>query len=104
MISIFPGSVLADNADPVASGRTEGIMNHGPPEDRPMDVTLPIFIRSHPAQTSVTGVLGSVPWQLVSSLQQVVLEDKQNPSRAEGMRRAVLTEHRDDRSWSLQCS
>lgn len=80
------GSVLADNVDPVASGINAGIMNHGsPPEDSPMDVFQLIFISHHPAETSVTGVLGTVPWQLVSRSQQVLLEDKQDASRAEGM-------------------
>lgn len=72
--SNLQGSVPADNVDPVAPG----IMNHGsPPEDSPVDVFQPIFISSHPAETSVTGALGSVPWQLVSRSQQVALEDKQ---------------------------
>lgn len=50
-----------------------------------MDVFQPIFISSHPAETSVSGVLGTFPWQLVSCLQQVVLEDKQDASGAEGV-------------------
>ena len=84
------GSVLADNVDPVASGINAGIMNHGsPPEDSPMDVFQLIFISHHPAETSVTGVLGTVPWQLVSRSQQVLLEDKQDASRAEGMHTAT---------------
>lgn len=66
------GSVLADNVDPVASGMNAGIMNHGgPPEDSPMDVFQLIFISHHPAETSVAGVLGTIPWQLVSRSQQV---------------------------------
>lgn len=48
-----------------------------------MDVFQLIFISNHPAETSVTGVLGTVSWQLVSRLQQVLLEDKQDASRAE---------------------
>lgn len=80
------GSVLADNVDPVTSGTNAGIMNPGsPPEDSPMDVFQLIFISHHPAETSVTGVLGTVPWQLVSCSQQVLLEDKQDGSRAVGM-------------------
>ena len=94
------GSVLADNVDPVASGTNAGIMNHIPPEDSPEDVLLPIFISSHPAETSVSGVLGTVPWQLANCLQQVVLEDKQDASRAEGMQRAVLHEHSNYRNFS----
>lgn len=80
------GSVLADNVDAVASGINAGITNDGrPPEDSPMDVFQPIFISRHPAETSVTGVLGTVPWQLVSRSQQVLLEDKQDTSRAQGV-------------------
>ncbi|KAK5860407.1 hypothetical protein PBY51_021887 [Eleginops maclovinus] len=64
-------------------------MNHGSPlEDRPMDVFQLIFISHLPAETSVTGVLGTVPWQLVSGSQQVLLEDKQDASRAQGMNTA----------------
>lgn len=85
------GSALADNVDPVASGMNAGIMNHGgPPEDSPMDVFQLIFISHHPAETSVAGVLGTVPWQLVSRSQQVfLLEDKQDASRAEGTHASV---------------
>lgn len=90
------GSVLADKVDPVASGINAGIMNHGsPPEDSPMDVFQPIFISCHPAETSVTGVLGTVPWQLVSCSQQVLLEDKQDASRAESMH-TTAPQGRDD--------
>lgn len=81
------GSVLADNVDPAASGMNAGITNDGrPPEDSPMDAFQPIFISRHPAETSVTGVLGTVPWQLVSRSQQVLLEDKQDTSGAQGER------------------
>lgn len=101
--SNLQGSVLADNVDPVASGTNAGIMNHGtPPGDSPMDVFQPIFISSHPAETSVTGVLGTVPWQLVSWLQQVVLEDKQDTSRAEGMHTAACGEQKKDGQASAE--
>lgn len=96
------GSVLADNVDPVASGINASIMNHGsPPEDSPMDVFQLIFISYHPTETSVTGVLGTVPWQLMSRSQQVLREDKQDASRAEGMLAASLHGHsKADRSCS----
>lgn len=55
-----------------------------------MDVFQSIFISRHPAETSVSGVFGIVPWQLVSCSQQVLLEDKQDVSRAEGVHTAVL--------------
>lgn len=88
------GSVLADSVDPVAPGINAGIMNHGsPPEDSPMDVFQLIFISHHPAETSVTGVFGTVPWQLVSRSQQVLLEDKQDASGAEGMHTAAPHGH-----------
>lgn len=94
--SNLQGSVLADNVDPVASGTNAGIMNHGtPPGDSPMDVFQPIFISSHPAETSV-------PWQLVSWLQQVVLEDKQDTSRAEGMHTAACGEQKKDGQASAE--
>lgn len=66
----------------MASGANTGIMNPGPPEDSPVDVLLPLFINGRPAATSVTGVPGTVPWQLVSCLQQVEPEDKQDESGA----------------------
>lgn len=96
------GSVLTDNVDPVASGINAGITNdESPPEDSPMDVFQPIFISRHPAETSVTGVLGTVPWQLVSCSQQVLLEDKQDTSRAQGMHTAAPHGHREaERSFS----
>lgn len=94
--SNLQGSVLADNVDPVTSGTNAGIMNHGtPPGDSPMDVFQPIFISSHPAETSV-------PWQLVSWLQQVVLEDKQDTSRAEGMHTAACGEQKKDGQASAE--
>lgn len=87
------GSVLADNVDPVASGMNAGIMNHwSPGENSPMDVFQLIFISYHPAETSVTGVLGTVPWQLASSSQQVLGEDKQDASAAKGADAAKQTE------------
>lgn len=55
-----------------------------------MDGFQSIFISRHPAETSVSGVLGTVPWQLVSRSQQVVLEDKQDVSAAEGVHAAAL--------------
>ncbi len=69
-----------------------------------MDVFQLIFISHHPAETSVSGVLGTVPWQLVSCSQQVLLEDKQDASRAEGMHTASPHgRSKADRSFSLQC-
>lgn len=96
------GSVLADNVDPVASGINAGITNDGsPPEDSPMDIFQPMFISRHPAETSVTGVLGTVSWQLVSCSQQVRLQDKQDMSRAQGMHTAAPYGHGEaDRSFS----
>lgn len=90
--------MLADNVDPMASGSNAGIMNHGkPPEDSPMDVFQSIFISHHPAETSVGGVFGTVPWQLVSCSQQVLLQDKQDASAQQLCMGAVRFSSRTDK-------